>query len=185
MVHQTERNQLSLSEFKVISMVVSTKISSIQTTEKTLQENGENFVLTAVMPLPPAMSLCFLRVLGCGKGSLMVEHFYLNFPWPTWWHTLLHVKFVMDKHLNNHSYPLFKSGHIQRILTIKGNNNNVYLNAVCLPEMRKDQEYKIQMVLSPSAEILYAEDGCPAGRGPTGSWKHVAAFCYALEEFVR
>ena len=28
------------------------------------------------------------------------------------------------KHLNNHSYPLFKSGHIQKILTIKGNNNN-------------------------------------------------------------
>ena len=89
------------------------------------------------------------------------------------------------KHLNNHSYPLFKSGHIQKILTIKGNDNNVYLNAVCLPEMRKDREYKIQMVLSPSAEILYAEDGCPAGRGPTGSCKHIAAFCYALEEFVR
>ena len=71
------------------------------------------------------------------------------------------------KHLNNHSYPLFKSGHIQKILTIKGNDNNVYLNAVCLPEMRKDREYKIQMVLSPSAEILYAEEGCPAGRGPT------------------
>ena len=30
------------------------------------------------------------------------------------------------KHLNNHSYPLFKSGHIQKILTIKGNDNNVY-----------------------------------------------------------
>lgn len=68
------------------------------------------------------------------------------------------------KHVNNYSYPLFKSGHIQRIMTIKGNDNNVYLNAVCLPEMSKDREYKIQMVLSPSAEILYAEDGCPAGR---------------------
>ena len=41
------------------------------------------------------------------------------------------------------------------------------------------------MVLSPSAKILYAEDGCPMGRGPTGSCKHIAAFCYALEEFVR
>lgn len=45
------------------------------------------------------------------------------------------------KHLNNHSYPLFKSGHIQKILTIKGNDNNVYLNAVCLPEMRKDRDF--------------------------------------------
>ena len=89
------------------------------------------------------------------------------------------------KHTNNHSYPLFKSGHIQKIRVIKGNDNNVYCNAVCLPEMRKDREYKIQMVLSPSGDILYAEDGCPAGRGPKGSCKHIAAFCYALEEFVR
>ena len=47
------------------------------------------------------------------------------------------------KRLNNHSYPLLKSGHIQKILTIKGKNNNVSLNTVCLPEMCKDQEYKI------------------------------------------
>ena len=89
------------------------------------------------------------------------------------------------KHVNNHSYPLFKAGHIQRIRLIKGNNSNVYLSAVFLPEMRKDREYKIQVVLSPSAEILYAEDGCPAGKGPAGSCKHIAAFCYAIEEFVR
>ena len=72
-VRQTERNQLSLSEFKVISMVVSIKTSSIQTMEKKLQENGENLVLTAEMLLPPVMSSCFLRVLLCGKGSPMVE----------------------------------------------------------------------------------------------------------------
>ena len=89
------------------------------------------------------------------------------------------------KHVNNHSFPLFKAGHIQRIRVIKGNDSNVYLSAICLPEMRKDREYKIQVVLSPSAEILFAEDGCPAGKGPTGSCKHIAAFCYALEEFVR
>lgn len=89
------------------------------------------------------------------------------------------------KHVNNHSYPLFKAGHIQRIRLIKGNDSNVYLSAVCLPEMRKDREYKIQVVLSPSAEILYAEDGCPAGKGPAGSCKHIVAFCYAIEEFVR
>lgn len=88
-------------------------------------------------------------------------------------------------HVNNHSYPLFKAGHIQRIRLIKGNDSNVYLSAVCLPEMRKDREYKIHVVLSPSAEILYAEDGCSAGKGPTGSCKHIAAFCYAIEEFVR
>ena len=35
-VRKTERNKLSLPEFKVISMVVSIKTSSIQTLEKTL-----------------------------------------------------------------------------------------------------------------------------------------------------
>ena len=68
---------------------------------------------------------------------------------------------------------------------MKGNNGNIYLNAVCLPEMRKDREYKIQVVLSSSGKIIFAQDGCPAGKGPRGSCKHIAAFCYALEEFVR
>ena len=89
------------------------------------------------------------------------------------------------KHINSHSYPLLKTGHVQRIQVIKGNDNNVYLSAVCLPEMRKDRDYKIQVVLSPVGEIIFAEDGCPAGKGPKGSCKHIAAFCYALEEFVR
>ena len=44
------------------------------------------------------------------------------------------------KHINSHSYPLFKAGHVQRIQVIKGNDNNVYLSAVCLPEMRKDRD---------------------------------------------
>ena len=35
------------------------------------------------------------------------------------------------------------------------------------------------------AHIVYAECGCPAGRGPCGSCKHIAAFAYALEEFSR
>ena len=42
--------------------------------------------------------------------------------------------------------------------------SNVIRCAVCLPEMRKDLEYKIQVVLSPTAEIWYAEDGCPADK---------------------
>ena len=36
----------------------------------------------------------------------------------------------------------------------------------------------------PTAESLYAEDGCPTGKGPTGSSKHITAFFLALEEFV-
>lgn len=89
------------------------------------------------------------------------------------------------KHINNYSYLLFRAGHVQRIRVIKGNDNNVYLSGVCLAQMRKDREYKIQMVLSPSADVLFALCGCPADKGPTGSCKHIAAFCYTLEEFVR
>jgi len=44
------------------------------------------------------------------------------------------------KHINSYSYPLFKAGHVQRIQVIKGNDNDVYLSAVRLPEMRKDRE---------------------------------------------
>ena len=54
-MRQSERNQLSLSEFKVILMVLV-------------------LVLMAEMLLPPVMSSCFLQVLLChGKGSPMVE----------------------------------------------------------------------------------------------------------------
>lgn len=89
------------------------------------------------------------------------------------------------KNINNRSYPLFKAGHIQRIKVIKGNDDKVYLVGVCLPEMRKYREYKIRVTLSPSGDTVSAEDGCPAGKGPHGSCKHIASFCYALEEFVR
>ena len=89
------------------------------------------------------------------------------------------------KQINSHSYPLFKAGHVQRIQVFKGNDNNVYLSSVCLPEMRKDRDNKIQVVLSPVGEIIFVEDGCPAGKGPKGSCKRIVAFCYALEGFVR
>lgn len=134
------------------------------------------------MPLPPAMSL-FPQSTALWKriadGRTLLPEFSLASMM-----AYFVTRKVCDgqnagdfKHLNNHSYSLFKSGHIQKILMIKGNDNNIYLNTVCLPEMRKDREYKFQMVLSPSAEILYAEDACPTGRRPTGSCKHIAAFC--------
>ena len=31
--------------------------------------------------------------------------------------------------------------------------------------------------------VIGAKCGCPAGKGPCGSCKHIAAVCYALEEF--
>lgn len=68
---------------------------------------------------------------------------------------------------------------------IKGNDNNVYLNVVCLLEMCKDWEYKIKMVFFFCVEILYVEDGCFVGRGFIGSCKYIVVFCYVFEEFVR
>ena len=32
-------------------------------------------------------------------------------------------------------------------------------------------------------DVIGAECECPAGKGPCGSCKHIAAVCYALEEF--
>lgn len=140
---QTKINKLSLSEFKVISMVVSIRTLSIQTMAKTLKENGENLVLTAVMPtardefmFPPTTLLW----KGIADGRTLMPELSLASMM-----AYFVTRKVCDgqnagdfKHVNIHSYPLFKSGHIQKIMTIKGNDNNVYLNAVCLPEMRID-----------------------------------------------
>ena len=36
-----------------------------------------------------------------------------------------------------------------------------------------------------TSDIVAAECGCPAGRGPYASCKHIGALCYSLEEFSR
>ena len=52
--------------------------------------------------------------------------------------------------------------------------------------MCKDRVYSISMALSSSSqEIMQAECECPAGRGPHGSCKLIAALCYALVDFSR
>ena len=46
--------------------------------------------------------------------------------------------------------------------------------------------YKIQMQLEEASfDIHSAQCGCPAGKGPYASCKHIATLCYALEEFSR
>ena len=46
------------------------------------------------------------------------------------------------KHINSHSYPLFKAGHVQRIQVIKGNDNNMYLSAFLLT--RNEEKRRLQ-----------------------------------------
>ena len=55
--------------------------------------------------------------------------------------------------------------------------------------MKKNLRYIVKLSLSKDGEheddIAFASCPCPAGKGPLGSCKHIAALCYALEEFVR
>ena len=50
--------------------------------------------------------------------------------------------------------------------------------------MRKNRIYVLKLVLkSEELDIVLAECGYPAGMGPKGSWKHIAAVPYSLVHF--
>ena len=91
------------------------------------------------------------------------------------------------KNINSRAFPLFKDGHIQNIMAYKSTSGDTtYYQASCLPEMKKNTIYAIRIALNNSSgDIVYAQYGCAAGSGPTGSCKHIAAKCYALEDFCR
>lgn len=89
------------------------------------------------------------------------------------------------KNLNSGGYKLFKEGHVQS-LSAGLSSNTCCVKGKCLPEMKKDRVYKLQMCIDTNnSSVKGAECTCPAGRGPSGSCKHIAAFCFALEDFVR
>lgn len=89
------------------------------------------------------------------------------------------------KNLNSGGYKLCKEGHIQS-LSAGLCGNTCFVKGKCLPEMKKDRVYELKMCIDTTNSIVKgAECTCPAGRGPSGSCKHIAAFCYALEDFVR
>lgn len=91
------------------------------------------------------------------------------------------------KSINKSASNLYHCGHVQNIeVCNESSTNKLFVRADCLPEMKKDRVYKIILKLdSRSYEVDGAECGCPAGRGPRASCKHIAALCYALEEFGR
>ena len=89
------------------------------------------------------------------------------------------------KSINKSAENLFKCGHIQMLqsVTVDG---TVFVKANCLPEMKKDRIYVVKIALEKEKfDMLGAECGCPAGRGPHGSCKHIGALAYALADFVR
>ena len=83
------------------------------------------------------------------------------------------------KSINKSAENLFTCGHIQSI-QVYLSESYLYLKAKCLPEMRKDRVYLLKMALkSEGNDIVFAECRCPAGKGPRGSCKHIAALSYA------
>ena len=95
------------------------------------------------------------------------------------------------KNLNSKAFGLFKHGHVQKIeVALDEDANLFHIKCECLPEMKKNLKYKICLSVAKSGkgagEITFAScNPCPAGKAPFASCKHIAAICYALEEFVR
>ena len=90
------------------------------------------------------------------------------------------------KSINSSAEKLFCCGHVQNILVAEDTVDTFFLRADCLPEMRKDRIYNINMKLDKKTfDICGATCGCPAGKGPKASCKHIAATCHALQEFSK
>ena len=59
---------------------------------------------------------------------------------------------------------------------------HVFIQANCLPKMKKDSIYKLFLSLDlNTSDIISADCGCPARKGSCAGCKHVGALCYALE----
>ena len=80
-------------------------------------------------------------------------------------------------------FKLFKEGHVQNIL-INRDDTKLEVECKCLPEMKKDRVYNLTLRISTeTSSVIFAECSCPAGRGPHGSCKHIAATLFVLENF--
>ena len=89
------------------------------------------------------------------------------------------------KNFNSGGFKLFKEGHIQKVY-VSDSTMNVYVKATCLPEMKKDRTYSLFLTIEKSSiNVSSAKCSCPAGKGPHGSCKHLAALCFAIEDFVK
>ena len=87
------------------------------------------------------------------------------------------------KSFNKSAENLFICCHVQSIEFVKV-DDLTYIRGKCLPEMRKNRIYVLKLVLkSEELDIVLAECGCPAGVGPKGSCKHIAAVPYSLVHF--
>ena len=89
------------------------------------------------------------------------------------------------KDIRQSSFQMFEKGHIQDIEIMDDKlAKKTLLKATCIAQM-KQTKYNIFLILLSTGDIDYAKCNCPAGAGPSGTCKHLAALCYALEDFVR
>lgn len=89
------------------------------------------------------------------------------------------------KSLNAGGYKLFAEGHVQDIY-VSISSDNCKVKAICLPEMKKDDVYSLNVTITVSSgSVNSASCKCPAGRGPMASCKHLAALCFCLEDFIK
>ena len=87
------------------------------------------------------------------------------------------------KSINQSAENLFRCGHVQGLLIVY-KDEYWWIKADCRPEMKKDKMYKMMMSLCKGSwDINSAMCGCPAGKGPSASCKHIGALCYALANF--
>ena len=73
------------------------------------------------------------------------------------------------KAINQSAVNLFQCGHLQQVKVLKL-SERLWIQAHCLPEMKKDRTYKVQLSLSVSGwDIIGANCECPAGQGPAAT----------------
>ena len=89
------------------------------------------------------------------------------------------------KSLNSGGYKLLAEGHVQDVM-IKISNGDCLIKAYCLPEMKKAKKYAVSATINQqTTNVIEATCSCPAGCGPQGSCKLIAALCFCVESFVR
>lgn len=87
------------------------------------------------------------------------------------------------KGINKSAMNLFRCGNLQQV-EVYNTNERLWLRAYCLPEMKKDTTYKVELSLLHSKwEIAGAKCKCPAGKGPAATCKHIGALCYLFQSF--
>ena len=87
------------------------------------------------------------------------------------------------KNFKGGGFKLFKEGHVQNIM-INRQGAVFGVKCRCLPEMKKDKFYNINLDISmDNSSVMQAECSCPAGKGPHGSCKHIAAVLFAIDNF--